>query len=70
MTFGELEASRVFLGNHISLLPRVLLLVPRSYSETSIAVSAMCLTRLFVVLCRSGCIEARDLGGSLNKYGL
>ena len=60
MDFGELEALQLILGNHISLLNRVVLLVPRSYLETSISVSAMCPTRLCVIFCRIRRVEARD----------
>ena len=59
MTFGELDMSQLHLGNHISLLTQVVLLVLRSYMETSIALSVICLMRLCVVLCKSGCVEAR-----------
>ena len=49
MKFGELETYRVLLGNHISLLPRVVLLIPRSYLEMIVAVSVMCPAGLCVV---------------------
>ena len=61
MTLGELEVSRLPLRNRIFLLSRVILIFPRSQLEMSIAVIAMCLTRLCVVLYYIRSVEARDL---------
>ena len=61
MMFGELEAFQVLLGNSILLLNQVDFLLMRIYLETSITVSAMCLTCLCVVPYCSKRIEAQDL---------
>ena len=62
--FGELESYRALLRNRISLLPQVVLLVPRQQLEMIIAVSVMhieYMKRVCIVLCCSGSVEAHNL---------
>ena len=61
MTFGELEASQVLLGNCILILPQVFFLVLKSYFEMSITMSAVCLMGLCVIFCWIVRIEACNL---------
>ena len=57
----EFEASRVLLGNSKFRSPPVILIVMGSVLEMSITLRMLYLTRLCIVLCQSGRVEAYDL---------